>query len=91
VLAALATGRLRTTIVAITVIAPFIGLPGGQALFTSLLHTDPLATAGVLLAMLLIFLCPLGRWTIPLAVEARFIEDDDVFQPVFLRFASPKA
>ncbi len=89
VLAALATGRLRTTIVAITVIAPFIGLPGGQALFTSLLHTDPLATAGVLLAMVLIFLCPLGRWTIPLAVEARFIQDDDVFAPAFPRFASP--
>ena len=88
VLAPIATGRLRTTIVAITVVAPFIGLPGGQTLVSSLLHTDPLATAGVLLAMLLIFLCPLGRWTIPLAVETKFLEDPEVFAPVFPRFAT---
>jgi hypothetical protein len=81
-LAAVATGRLRTAIVALTAIAPFIGLPGGKTLAVSLLHADPLAPALVLFAWLVIFLCPLGRWTVPLATATDPSVDPPIFEPV---------
>jgi len=82
-----ATGRLRTGIIALTTVAPFIGLPGGKTLVVNLLHVDPLATAAVLFACLVIFLCPLGRWTVPLATDTDPFVDPPIFAPVLPRLS----
>ena len=82
-----ATGRLRTGIIALTTIAPFIGLPGGKTLVVNLLQVDPLATAAVLFACLVIFLCPLGRWTVPLATDTDPFVDPPIFAPVLPRLS----
>ena len=62
-LAPVATGRIRTLIIGLSVISPFIGLPGGRELVTQLLHADPLMLAVTLLCLLAFVVAPLGRWT----------------------------
>ena len=62
-LAPVAQGRTRTTLIVLTVISPFIGLPGGSTLVSELLHADPLVIAITLVALLLFVVAPLGRWT----------------------------
>jgi hypothetical protein len=64
-LAPVATGRLRSMIIVLSVLSPFIGLPGGRALVDELLHSDPLAVAAVLLALLAVLIVPIGRWSKP--------------------------
>ena len=63
VLAPVAVGRTRTTLIVLTVISPFIGLPGGATLLSELLHADPLVIAFTMVALLLFVVAPLGRWT----------------------------
>jgi alpha-1,6-mannosyltransferase len=58
-----ATGWLRTVLVALSVVSPFIGLPGGRTLLDQLIHSDPLAVAASLLVLLGVFVMPIGRWT----------------------------
>lgn len=62
-LAPVATGRLRTVLVALSVLAPFIGLPGGRTLLDELIHYNPIAVAAALLVLLAVLLAPLGRWS----------------------------
>ncbi len=62
-LAPVATGRLRTVIIAFSVLSPFIGLPGGRTLVHELFHYDPLSVAAALVLLLGVLLWPLGRWT----------------------------
>jgi hypothetical protein len=62
-LAPVATGRIRTLIIGLSVVSPFIGLPGGRELVTQLLHADPLMLAVTLLCLLAFVVAPLGRWT----------------------------
>ncbi|HEX3946141.1 MAG TPA: polyprenol phosphomannose-dependent alpha 1,6 mannosyltransferase MptB, partial [Acidimicrobiales bacterium] len=57
-LAPVATGRLRTLLIALSVISPFIGLPGGRTLLDELIHANPLAVAGALLVLLGVLLAP---------------------------------
>lgn len=61
-LAPVATGRLRTLLIALSVVSPFIGLPGGRTLLDELIHANPLAVAAALLVLLGVLLAPLGRW-----------------------------
>jgi len=63
VLALVATGRLRSLIVAICVLSPFIGLPGGRTLLDQLIHSNPLSVAAALLVLAVVLVVPLGRWT----------------------------
>ena len=62
-LAPVAQGRLRTLVISLTVISPFIGLPGGRDLVSELLHAQPIAIACTLVALLFFVVAPLGRWT----------------------------
>jgi hypothetical protein len=62
-LAPVAVGRLRVALVALTVLAPFIGLPGGHALLHDLIAYNPLAVAGALAFLLAVLVVPIGRWS----------------------------
>ena len=62
-LAPVAEGRLRTLIIGLSVVSPFIGLPGGRELVNQLLHADPIMLAVTLLSLLAFVVAPLGRWT----------------------------
>jgi alpha-1,6-mannosyltransferase len=72
-LAIVATGRLRSLLIALSVVSPFIGLPGGRTLLDQLIHSNPLAVAASLLVLLGVLLAPIGRWATawrdPLEVE----------------------
>jgi hypothetical protein len=50
-------------VITLSVISPFIGLPGGRTLLVELVHADPLVLAISLVALLLFVVAPLGRWT----------------------------
>jgi len=64
-LAPVAIGRWRTLIIAVSVLSPFIGLPGGRTLLDQLIHSDPLSVAWALIVLLGVLLVPLGRWSTP--------------------------
>jgi alpha-1,6-mannosyltransferase len=58
-LAPVATGRMRSLIIGLSVASAFIGLPGGHTLVADLLGADPLQEAVALLVCLGIFTVPL--------------------------------
>ncbi len=58
-LAPVATGRIRSLIIGLSIASAFIGLPGGHALVTDLLGADPLQVAVALLVCLGILTVPL--------------------------------
>jgi len=62
-LAPVATGKLRAVLVALSALAPFIGLPGGRTLLDELIHYNPVAVAAALLVLLGVLLAPIGRWS----------------------------
>jgi hypothetical protein len=62
-LAPVAFGRWRTLIIAVSVLSPFIGLPGGRTLLDQLIHSDPLSVALAFVVLLGVLLVPLGRWS----------------------------
>jgi alpha-1,6-mannosyltransferase len=62
-LAPVVNGRLRTWVIGLSMVAPFIGLTGGKSLLNQLLHTDPLSMVAAVAVLLAVFLLPLGRWT----------------------------
>ncbi len=62
-LAPVATRRIRNLIVVLSMMSPFIGLPGGRILLDELIHANPLAVAASLVVLLGVFLAPLGRWS----------------------------
>jgi len=82
-LSTVATGILRTTIVVLTAISPFIGLPGGNRLVHELVAADPLAIAAVLAVVLVVFCAPLGRWSVPLSGGTAVVADPPVAEPLF--------
>ena len=64
-LAPVAVGRLRSLIIVLSVLSPFIGLPGGRTLLDQLIHANPLAVAAALVVLLGVLVAPLGRWSAP--------------------------
>ncbi len=66
-LAPVATGKLRSLLIALSVASAMIGLPGGRNLAYDLLHTDPLTVAAALLACLFVLTVPLT----PIGVRRR--------------------
>ena len=62
-LAPVATGKLRTVLVALSALSPFIGLPGGRTLLDELIHYNPIAVAAALLVLLGVLVAPIGRWS----------------------------
>jgi hypothetical protein len=61
-LAPVASRRLRAVLIGISVISPFIGLPGGRTLLDELIHSNPLSVAGALVVCVGVLVFPLGRW-----------------------------
>ncbi len=62
-LAPIAAGKLRTVLVALSALSPFIGLPGGRTLLDELIHYNPVAVAAALLVLLGVLVAPIGRWS----------------------------
>ena len=62
-LAFVASGRLRTVLVVLSVVSPFLGLPGGRTLLDDLIHYNPLLVLLALAALLGVLLAPMGRWS----------------------------
>jgi len=62
-LAIVATGRLRTWVIVLSVVSPFVGLPGGHKLLGAIVHAPMLETASVILLLWGVLFAPLGRWT----------------------------
>ncbi len=62
-LAVVAEGWWRRALVVLSVLSPFIGLPGGRDLLDHLVHSDPLVVAAALVVLLGVLVTPLGRWT----------------------------
>ncbi len=64
-IAPVATGRLRSVLLGLSVASAFIGLPAGRKLVTDLIHANPLTVAAALLACLFILTVPLTRSSPP--------------------------
>lgn len=62
-LAPIATGRLRVWVIVLSVVSPFIGLPGGRAELSSFASGPLLEAGAVLLVLWAVLFAPLGRWT----------------------------
>jgi len=56
-------GREHFWILAFSITAPFLGLPGGRQLLDGLIHVNVFLTILVLILMVAALLLPLGRWT----------------------------
>jgi hypothetical protein len=62
-LAPVATGKLRAWVIALSVISPFVGLPGGHTLLTGIVNAPMIETGCVLLLLWALLGAPLGAWT----------------------------
>jgi hypothetical protein len=62
-MAPVATGRLRNVLLALSIVAPFIGLTGGSSMLTQLIHTNPAAMVVAVLVLWAFIMVPLGSWT----------------------------
>jgi alpha-1,6-mannosyltransferase len=62
-LAIVARGRLRTWVIVLSVVSPFVGLPGGHKLLGAIVHAPMAETAVVILLLWGVLFAPLGRWT----------------------------
>jgi hypothetical protein len=62
-LAPVAVGRLRTWMIVLSVVSPFVGLPGGRELLSGIVNAPMVETAAVLLVLWAVLLAPMGRWT----------------------------
>ena len=62
-LAPLAAGKLRAWLIGLSVVSPFLGLPGGHQLLHAIVHTPMIETGCVLFLLWALLGAPLGRWT----------------------------
>jgi hypothetical protein len=62
-LAPVAMGRLRQLVIALSVLSPFVGLPGGRDLLRGIVHAPMIETGVVLFLLWALLGAPLGRWT----------------------------
>ena len=62
-LAPVVTGRLCALVLALSIVAPFIGLTGGGSLLNELVVTNPASMVAAVFALVVIVMLPLGTWT----------------------------
>ena len=62
-LAPVAKGKIRTTIIVLSALSPFLGLPGGHELLSQLVSANAIAVVATLVATTVFIVMPLGRWT----------------------------
>ncbi len=63
VLAASYEGREHFWLLLLSIIGPFIGLPGGRQLLSGLVHSNPLLIAVAVAILGGVLIAPMGRWT----------------------------
>jgi alpha-1,6-mannosyltransferase len=61
-LAPIATNKLRAWVIGLSVISPFVGLPGGHAELAGIVNAPVLETLVMLVALWALLFAPLGRW-----------------------------
>jgi hypothetical protein len=57
------TGRMRTFVLGLSMVAPFIGLTGGASLLKDLVRTNPASMVVAVMVLWGIVMLPLGHWT----------------------------
>jgi len=57
------TGRMRSIALALSMVAPFIGLTGGASLLKQLVQTNPASMVAAVFVLYGIVMLPLGKWT----------------------------
>jgi alpha-1,6-mannosyltransferase len=62
-LAPIAVGRVRTAVIALSVVSPFVGLPGGEDLLKGIVSAPMVETGLVLFLLWALLGAPLGKWT----------------------------
>jgi alpha-1,6-mannosyltransferase len=62
-LAIVATGPLRAWVIGLSVVSPFVGLPGGHKLLSAIVHAPMIETGIVILMLWGLLFAPLGAWT----------------------------
>jgi hypothetical protein len=62
-MAPVVTGRWRTLVLALSMVAPFIGLTGGASLVHQLMLTNPASMVAAVVVLWGIVVLPLGEWT----------------------------
>ncbi len=62
-LAASYRGREHFWLLALSIVGPFIGLPGGRTLLNGLVHANPLLIAVAVAILGGVLVLPMGRWT----------------------------
>jgi alpha-1,6-mannosyltransferase len=62
-MAPVVVGRMRTFIIALSMVAPFIGLTGGASLLNQLVHTNPVSMVVAVIVLWGVVIMPLGSWT----------------------------
>jgi alpha-1,6-mannosyltransferase len=62
-LAIVATGRLRAWVIGLSVVSPFVGLPGGHKLLSAIVSAPMVETGVVILMLWGLLFAPLGAWT----------------------------
>jgi alpha-1,6-mannosyltransferase len=62
-LAPVASGRVRTAVIALSIVSPFVGLPGGRDLLVGIVHAPMIETGIVLFLLWALLGAPLGKWT----------------------------
>jgi alpha-1,6-mannosyltransferase len=62
-MAPVVTGRMRTLVLGISMVAPFIGLTGGASLLHQLVLTNPVSMVAAVVVLWGVFMLPLGEWT----------------------------
>jgi hypothetical protein len=63
ILAASYKGREHFWLLALSIVGPFIGLPGGRQLLAGLVHSNPLLIALAVAILGGVLVLPMGRWT----------------------------
>ena len=58
-----ATGRLRAWVIGLSIITPFVGLPGGRQLLAAIVHAPMIETGAVILLLWGLLFAPLGAWS----------------------------
>jgi hypothetical protein len=56
-------GRMRTLVLGLSMVAPFIGLTGGASLLSQLVNTNPVSMVAAVVVLWGIVMLPLGAWT----------------------------
>jgi alpha-1,6-mannosyltransferase len=62
-MAPVVTGRWRTLVLGLSMVAPFIGLTGGASLLHQLMLTNPASMVAAVVVLWGIVMLPLGEWT----------------------------